>query len=266
MTTLPETKACKVNIENEWLTISFNQPEKRNALTSELTDDVKNIFEAARDDLSVRGVTMRGEGGIFCAGGDLYSFKNSGHSLINEVREFIVSLHGAISKFCRIKAPIIASINGVAAGAGLSFASFPSFAIASENATFVSSYTNVGLTPDASSSYFLPKIIGHRRYMELVLTNKTLSVDEALNWGLINKIVKPNKLLEETIKIAQSLCKGPTLSHGKIKELSLNSFHSSLESQLEMEARFFTESLKSKDFEIGVDSFTKKGKPDFKGH
>ena len=144
MPTLPETKACKVNIENEWLTISFNQPEKRNALTSELTADIKNIFDAARDDLSVRGVTMRGEGGIFCAGGDLYSFSNSGHNLINEVREFIVSLHGAISKFCRIKAPIIASINGVAAGAGLSFASFPSFAIASENATFVSSYTNVG--------------------------------------------------------------------------------------------------------------------------
>ena len=69
MTTLPETKACKVNIENEWLTISFNQPEKRNALTSELTADIKNIFDAARDDLSVRGVTMRGEGGIFCAGG-----------------------------------------------------------------------------------------------------------------------------------------------------------------------------------------------------
>ena len=73
-------------------------------------------------------------------------------------------------------------------------------------------------------------------------------------------------LFEETIKIAQSLCKGPTLAYGKIKELSLNSFHSSLESQLEMEARFFTESLKSKDFEIGVDSFTKKEKPDFKGH
>ena len=75
MTTLPETKACKVNIENEWLTISFNQPEKRNALTSELTDDIKNIFDAARDDLGVRGVTMRGEGGIFCAGGDLKMFK-----------------------------------------------------------------------------------------------------------------------------------------------------------------------------------------------
>ena len=152
----------------------------------------------------------------FCAGGDLYSFKNSGHNLINEVREFIVSLHGAISKFCRIKAPIIASINGVAAGAGLSFASFPSFAIASENATFVSSYTNVGLTPDASSSYFLPKIIGHRRYMELVLTNKTLSVDEALNWGLINKIVKPNKLLEETINshLKSLLGQGRLTAHG----------------------------------------------------
>ena len=247
--------------------ITFNRPEHFNTLNKQMSLELLQLAIKCEEDTNLRCLVFTGEGDqSFCAGGDLYSFKNSGHNLINEVREFIVSLHGAISKFCRIKAPIIASINGVAAGAGLSFASFPSFAIASENATFVSSYTNVGLTPDASSSYFLPKIIGHRRYMELVLTNKILSVDEALNWGLINKIVKPNKLLEETIKIAQSLCKGPTLAYGKIKELSLNSFHSSLESQLEMEARFFTESLKSKDFEIGVDSFTKKEKPDFKGH
>ena len=173
--------------------ITFNRPEHFNTLNKQMSLELLKLAIKCEEDNTLRCLVFTGEGDqSFCAGGDLYSFKNSGHNLINEVREFIVSLHGAISKFCRIKAPIIASINGVAAGAGLSFASFPSFAIASDNATFVSSYTNVGLTPDASSSYFLPKIIGHRRYMELVLTNKTLSVDEALNWGLINKIVKPN--------------------------------------------------------------------------
>ena len=118
----------------------------------------------------------------------------------------------------------------------------------------------MGLTPDGSSSYFLPKLIGQRRYMELVLTNRTLSAEEALDWGLINKVVKPEKLEDETMKIANLLSRGPLSAHGRIKDLVLNSYQNSLEDQLELEARFFTDSLNTNEFKDRLSEFTSKDK------
>ena len=241
--------------------ITINRPENFNTLNSHMSNELLKVAISCDEDENIKAIILTGSGDkSFCAGGDLFSFKNSGSKLSSEVKEFIISLHGAISKFCRLKAPIIASINGVAAGAGLSFASFPSLAIASTQATFVSSYTNIGLTPDGSSSYFLPKLIGQRRYMELVLTNRTLSAEEALDWGLINKVVKPEKLDDETMKIANFLSRGPLSAHGRIKDLVLNSYENSLEDQLELEARFFTNSLNTDEFKDRLSAFTSKDK------
>ena len=246
--------------------ITINRPENYNSLNHTMSRELLQVAIECDEDKEVRAILFTGSGDkSFCAGGDLISFKKSGDSLGKEIKELMVSLHGAISRFSRIRVPVIAAVNGVAAGAGLSFASFPNLAIASEEATFVSAYTKMGLTPDGSSTYFLPRIIGVRRYMELVLTNRTLNAQEALEWGLINKVVKASELQEKAMEMALSLSEGPTMAFGRIKDLVLNTFHDSLEGQLEMESRHFISSLETNDAKIGIDSFVKKISPDFIG-
>ena len=129
----------------------------------------------------------------------------------------------------------------------------------------MSAYSKAGLTPDGSSSYFLPRIIGSRRYLELVLTNKILSSKEALEWGLINKIFEHEILYKETFKIAKELSEGPTLAFGRTKELVHNSFTSSLEGQMELETIMISKSADTEDGKEGIRSFVKKEKPTFLG-
>jgi 2-(1,2-epoxy-1,2-dihydrophenyl)acetyl-CoA isomerase len=164
-----------------------------------------------------------------------------------------------------MNAPLIVAVNGVAAGAGFSFVGFADMVIASTNASFVSAYSKAGLTPDGSSTYFLPRIIGSRRYLELVMSNRILTANEALEWGLVNKVVDFNELKNESVNLAQQLAEGPSVAFGKLKNLVHNSFLDSLEGQMEFEARMISESAKTKDGINGVDAFVNKKKPSFKG-
>ena len=159
-----------------------------------------------------RAIILTGEGDrAFCAGGDLKSFHETGN-VAKHLKMVTHDLHGAITKFSRMNSPLIVAVNGVAAGAGLSFVGFADLAIAKSSATFVSAYTKAGLTPDGSSSYYLPRIIGIRKYLELVMTNKVLSSEEALSWGLLNYIYDDKNFWNETVKLADNLSKGPTLA------------------------------------------------------
>ena len=164
-----------------------------------------------------------------------------------------------------MNAPLIVAVNGVAAGAGFSFVGFADMVIASTNASFVSAYSKAGLTPDGSSTYFLPRIIGSRRYLELVMTNRILTANEALEWGLVNKVVDFNELKNESVNLAQQLAEGPSVAFGKLKNLVHNSFLDSLEGQMEFEARMIAESAKTKDGINGVDAFVNKHRASFKG-
>tara|TARA_B100000131_G_C18123813_1_gene613922 strand:- start:2072 stop:2863 length:792 start_codon:yes stop_codon:yes gene_type:complete len=246
--------------------ITINRPKNFNSLNQTMSKELLKVAIECDEDKDLRAILLTGSGDkSFCAGGDLFSFKQAGDGLKAEIKELMISFHGAISKFSRIKVPVIAAVNGVAAGAGLSFAAFPNLAIASEDATFVSAYTKMGLTPDGSSTYFLPRIIGVRRYMELVLTNRTLNAREALEWGLVNKVVKSSELQERAMEIALSLSKGPTMAFGRIKDLLLNTFNDTLEGQLEMESRYFISSLDTRDAKDGINSFVNKTPPKFFG-
>ena len=169
------------------------------------------------------------------------------------------------NKIENLSKPVIAAVNGVAAGAGFSFVGFADMAIASSNATFVSAYSKIGLTPDGSSTYFLPRIIGARRHTELVLTNRVLSANEALDWGLINKVVDFKDLKDEAYNLAKKLAEGPSLAFGKLKNLVHNSFSDSLEGQMEYEARMIAESAKTKDGMNGIEAFVNKQPVSFKG-
>ena len=124
------------------------------------------------------------------------------------VREMTGVLHTGISRLAWLRAPVIAAINGVAAGAGLSFAACCDLAIASDTATFTSAYTRIGLTPDGSSTFFLTRLLGRRRVMELYMTNRVLSAQEALDWGLVNRVVPAADLMTEVTKLATQLARG----------------------------------------------------------
>ena len=259
-------KTIKFHVEDNVAFIELNRPDQYNALDQLMAEELFKISLECDDNENIRSVALTGAGEkAFCAGGDLNSFHKQGKKISSHLKEVTTILHGAISRFSRMNAPLIVGVNGIAAGAGFSFVGFADMVIASSNAKFVSAYSKAGLTPDGSSSYFLPRIIGIRRYTELVLTNRTLSADEAMEWGLVNKIVDSKDLQNEVKKLAKELALGPSLVFGKIKSLVHNSFLDSLEGQMECESRMIAESAKTKDGINGIDAFVNKKEVIFTG-
>ena len=261
-----DLETINFKIENEIAYIELNRPKQYNSLNQTMADDLFKVSLECDDNPKIRSVLMTGSGeDAFCAGGDVNSFYKYGNKTSSHLKEVTTTLHGAISRLSRMNAPLIVAVNGVAAGAGFSFVGFADIAIASTNATFVSAYSKIGLTPDGSSTYFLPRIIGTRRYTELILTNRVLSANEALEWGLINKVVDFKDLKDEANNLAKKLASGPTLAFGKLKNLVNNSFLDSLEGQMEYESRMISDSAKTKDGRNGIDAFVNKKQVSFKG-
>ena len=261
-----DLETINFKIENEIAYIELNRPKQYNSMNQTMADDLFKVSLECDDNPKIRSVLMTGSGeDAFCAGGDVHSFHKYGNKTSSHLKEVTTTLHGAISRLSRMNAPLIVAVNGVAAGAGFSFVGFADIAIASTNATFVSAYSKIGLTPDGSSTYFLPRIIGTRRYTELILTNRVLSANEALDWGLINKVVDFKDLKDEANNLAKKLASGPTLAFGKLKNLINNSFLDSLEGQMEYEARMISDSAKTKDGMNGIEAFVNKKQVSFEG-
>jgi len=164
-----------------------------------------------------------------------------------------------------MNAPVIAAVNGTAAGAGFSLALSADLVISVDSAKFVMAYTNAGLSPDGSSSYFLPRRVGDRRARELMLTNRVLSADEALDWGIVNQVVAADDLDETVEKLAAKIAAGPTLAYGQVKSLLNVSFDNGLETQMELESRGIADMARSRDGKEGIQAFLAKRKPTFKG-
>jgi len=174
-------------------------------------------------------------------------------------------LHAAVSRFAWMNIPLIAAVNGVAAGAGLSLVASCDMAIAADHARFTSAYTQIGLSPDGSSTYYLTRLLGTRRATELYLTNRTLNATEALDWGLVNRVVPAPALLEAARALAAQFAQGPTLAYGGVKKLMLSAPTETLESQLEREARQIAELSLSADSREAIRAFVDKRKPVFHG-
>ena len=164
-----------------------------------------------------------------------------------------------------MNAPVIAAVNGTAGGAGFSMAVATDLAIAVDTAKFVMAYTNAGLSPDGSSSYFLPRRIGDRRARELMLTNRMLSAEEALNWGIVNQVTTAEEFDDAVTKLATMLANGPTLAYGQVKALLNGSFNNGLETQMEFETRGIADMARTEDGREGIAAFVGKRRPVFKG-
>jgi len=247
--------------------ITFNRPERFNALDPAMARELCAVANRCSSDRAVRAVVLTGTGEqAFCAGGDVSVFAARLDGIELLVKEMTTYLHAAVSRFARMRAPLIAAVNGVAAGAGFSLVTCCDLALAAEGATFTSAYTRIGLTPDGSSTHFLSRLVGTRRAMELYLTNRVLSAAEALDWGLVNRVVPAGDLAAEARALAERLAAGPTAAHGGVKALLQSAASASLETQMELEALSIAAAGASADGQEGICAFIEKRPARFTGN
>jgi 2-(1,2-epoxy-1,2-dihydrophenyl)acetyl-CoA isomerase len=246
-------------------TITMNRPEAMNAMSPSMGKELHLAALAIDERPDVRAVILTGAGKVFCAGGDLSAFAAAGAGARRLIMEMTGDLHLALSRLARNPAPVIAAVNGTAAGAGFSLAMAADLAIASNKAVFTMAYTNAGLSPDGSSTYYMPRKIGDRRARELMLTNRLLNASEALEWGVVNDVVAPEELMDSARALATKIANGPTQAFGQVKALLDGSFDHSLETQMELEARAIAGLVVSADGQEGLHAFLDKRKPEFKG-
>jgi len=245
--------------------VTFNRPDHANAMDLEVMQRLMLISIECDEDPSVRSVIITGNGSFFSAGGDLAEFEAAGNHTGALIKEMTTYYHAAISRFSRMDAPVIAAVNGMAAGAGFSLVAACDLAIAAESSRFTSAYTAASLSPDGSATYFVPRLVGMRRAMELMLTNRRLTAGEALEWGLVNRVVPDADLMEEAMELARQMAHGATLAYGQLKALLHNSFTGTLETQMELESRGIAALTHTHDGREGVAAFSEKRPPKFEG-
>jgi 2-(1,2-epoxy-1,2-dihydrophenyl)acetyl-CoA isomerase len=245
--------------------ITLARPDHANALDLTMMRELMLAAIACDEDPSVRAILIDSEGRLFCAGGDLAEFARAGDGLAKLLKEATVYLHAAISRLVRTRAPVIAAVQGHAAGAGFSLAMACDLVLAAASSRFTMAYTRAGLVPDGGSTYFLPRAIGRRRTLELMLTNRTLSAAEALEWGLVTRVVEDDQLAAEAVRLAREIAQGPTGAFGGVKRVVLRSESETLESQMEIEARAIADAARSADGREGIRAFLAKRPAKFTG-
>jgi 2-(1,2-epoxy-1,2-dihydrophenyl)acetyl-CoA isomerase len=255
------TSTVDVETRGSVAIVTLNRPAQANTLNLQMGMDLLAAAMTCARSPAVRAVVLTGAGKNFCFGGDLHGMTAKG-GVDAYLRELTSYLHAAISLFVRMDPPVIVAARGTAAGAGIGLVAMADLAVAAESAKFTLAYTNTGLTPDAGSSFLLPRAIGARRAMELMLMNRVLSAPEALSWGLVNRVVPDSKVLDEALAIAAQLAAGPTRAFGKVKRLIAQSL-GGFESQMVLEAETIAAQAASAEGEEGINAFLEKRQPVF---
>jgi 2-(1,2-epoxy-1,2-dihydrophenyl)acetyl-CoA isomerase len=246
--------------------ITLNRPDSANGIDLELASELRHAARRCAHDRDVRAVLLSGAGKMFCAGGDLKAFAaQTPDELPGYIEQVTLHLHQAVAHFARMNAPVVVAVQGSAAGGGFSLAISCDFVYAAESSKFTLAYTRAGLTPDGSSTYFLPRIIGYRRAMELMITNRVLSAREAADIGLVTRVVPDADLLAEASKFATQLASGATAAFGGVKRMLVESSTNTLEGQLALETDYIARMSASADGREGIASFLAKRPPKFSG-
>ena len=243
--------------------ITLNRPKAANGVNPVIARELAEAALICDLDKAIQCVILTGNGRFFCGGGDLNSIGKHIATEAVKMKKMADNFHQAVSTFARMEKPLIVAVNGLAAGAGMSLAIIGDIVIAAESAKFMMAYTAAGLSPDGSSTYYLPRLIGIRKSMELILTNKKLSAQEAETWGLINQVVPDYALQTSAMELAEKVANGPTDAYAAVKKLLLDSFNNSLETQMELEGRAITNQAGSANGQEGVLAFLEKRKPQF---
>jgi 2-(1,2-epoxy-1,2-dihydrophenyl)acetyl-CoA isomerase len=260
-----EYATLKFDIRDSVAHITLNRPEANNALNLEVAQELLDAVLRCDEDPSVRAVVIAGEGRTFCVGGDLKAFVEQGEHLPHHLKEVTTYLHAAVSRMARMDPPVVAAVHGAAAGAGLSLACACDLLVAAESARFAMAYSNAGLTPDGSSTYYLPRLVGFGRAMELALTSRELSAQEALEWGIVTQVVADEDLSEEATGLATRLATGATKALGATKRLLHSGWTETLETQMEHETQTIAEMARTADGQEGIAAFVEKRPAEFTG-
>jgi len=245
--------------------LSLNRPDSGNTLNLNLAEELFDALNSACSDKNLKALILTGKGKLFCGGGDLkFLLENK-----DNVKELLLKMthyfHGAIARITKLNAPVIIGINGTAGGGGFSLAITGDIILSIKSAKFTLAYTKAGLSPDGSSTFFLPRIVGLKKAKELMLSNRVFSAEDAYNFGLIDKIVEDEKELDEQLmEYAEKFSKGPTNAYASVKKLLNISFSNSLEAQMELEGLDISENAQSTDGKEGMLAFSEKREPNFK--
>ena len=252
---------------------TLKRPEKMNAVGGRLVHELIDVFESTRHDDSVKVLVITGEGRGFCAGADVgedAAAREEGRELME--RSYRRHAEAPIghwgSLFSTIKAypkPTIAAVNGAAAGAGMSLALVCDIRIASSNARFVSAFVHRAISPDTGSTYHLPRLIGTGRALEMMFTGESVGAEQAAEWGIVNRVVDPERLLPESLELAERIARGPSLAIELTKRLVQQSADIDFDGQLEREAWALGVAGNSADREEGIKSFLEKRPARFQG-
>jgi len=243
------------------LTITLNRPEVLNAFTSAVHKALAAALKEARSP-DVRAVVVTGAGRGFCVGQDLTEFREAAGDLGARLRS---TYHPNILALRALEKPVLAAINGPAAGAGISLACACDLRIASDGATFVPAFINIGLVPDSGSTHFVRRLLGTARAFEWLASGRRLTAAEAHAWGLVSEVVEADRLLGRAAELAAELAAMPTRGIGMTKRLLDHAEHTTLEEQLELEAQLQAAATQTADFREGVEAFLEKREPRFEG-
>ncbi len=250
-------------IKDKTCYITLNRPDVFNAFNDELSDAFQDALKEATRNEEVRVVVLTGAGKAFCSGQDL---KDIAQKENRSLRDSIDKRYNPIIRAMRtMPKPIICRLNGVAAGAGCSIALASDMIIASENASLIEIFINVGLVLDSGSSYFLPRVVGSQKAFELATMGSKVTATQAFEWGMISKVVPAEDLDNAVESVVSYYRNAPTKAVGLMKKMLNKSFHSDLDTMLEYEAFCQEIAGNSVDYKEGVNAFNEKRKPEFKG-
>jgi 2-(1,2-epoxy-1,2-dihydrophenyl)acetyl-CoA isomerase len=265
----PSLKTLSIEVDGDIGTLTLNRPDSLNAMSPEMIFELTLAGSWLADKAPLRGLVITGAGKAFSAGGDVNWFmngvKDEDFDLPADVRRGAEVLHQAIVDFHRIPYPVVAAVNGPAAGAGFSFALACDTRIASENAFFACAYGRIGASPDGGMTYFLPRVVGPSRALEILLEDSNMTAQEALEEKIVRHVVPADELMPEARKLAERLGRRAPHYVKMAKQLVGVSIENSITDHLQLERHGIADSMGTDDLAEGVRAFLAGEKPKFKG-
>ena len=258
------SRSIEKKINNGVATLTLNRPETFNSFNREMALLLQEALKACENDSDIRAIVLVGNGKAFCAGQDLKEVTTP--DLNPGFKKILEEHYNPIIKQIRtIEKPIIAAVNGVAAGAGANIALACDIVLASERASFIQAFSKIGLVPDSGGTFFLPRIIGFQKASALMMLGDKVTAHEAEQLGMVHKVIASEEFMETVQTLATTVAQMPTKALGLTKRLMNASMTNDLSAQLAMESKMQIESAQSEDYQEGVNAFVEKRKPKFKG-